>query len=263
MSNICVDVLSLIISQTNNYYCTIVCKDWYNAVLQNSVICKDCNKIVKMYDTDLWVSDDKDSFCHGYYGSLEDYNCLKHMINYTYKFLTKIDRFSTGLILYVIGKCYNREITFMLEQPKAKKMFEFCVNKSENMMLHIIKKYHEGLFYVKNQTEKICLQVVKNNGLALKYVLNQTENICLEAVKNNGLALEYVLNQTENICLEAVKQDGDSLQYVKNQTENICIEAINKRVRYFRYILNPTARMYIHIYKIDSRYCKEMLDNMK
>ena len=241
MSNLCNDVLNLIISYSNNYYCIIVCKDWYNAVLQNSVTCKDCNKIIKMYDTDLWVSDDKDSFCHGYYGSLEDYNCLKHMINYTYKFLTKIDRFSTGLILYVIGKYYNREITFMLEQPKAKKMFEFCVNKSENMMLHIIKKYHEGLFYVKNQTEKICLQVVKNNGLALK----------------------YVLNQTENICLEAVKQDGDSLQYVKNQTENICIEAINKRVRYFRYILNPTARMYIHIYKIDSRYCKEMLDNMK
>jgi hypothetical protein len=96
------DVLNLILSKTDNYYCIGVCKQWYDIIIKNSIICETCNKIVKMYDTVLWISDKSDIVCHGYYGDMDKYKILKRMISYDTRFLTKINRISIGLWLYAV-----------------------------------------------------------------------------------------------------------------------------------------------------------------
>jgi hypothetical protein len=77
---ICDDLLNYIFQYTDNFNITLVCKQWYNIVLKNSVICDSCNKIVKMYDKDLWITDTYDDVCHGYYGTLKSYRILKQTL---------------------------------------------------------------------------------------------------------------------------------------------------------------------------------------
>jgi len=62
--NIPNDVLNLILSYTQYPECTLVCRDWHNLITQNGNICSKCNKITKMYDYDIWHSDDGDKKCH-------------------------------------------------------------------------------------------------------------------------------------------------------------------------------------------------------
>ncbi len=53
---LCDDVLNLILKQSNNCNCAIVCKHWNNLILKSSNVCNTCNKFVKIYDMDLWTS---------------------------------------------------------------------------------------------------------------------------------------------------------------------------------------------------------------
>ena len=257
---LCDDILNLIISQSNNYYCTIVCKDWYNAVLQNSIVCKDCNKIVKMYGTDLWFTDEDDSLCHGYYDNLTKYKKIKEMINFNTKIVYKIDRFSIGLIFYITKNYKNGNI---IDALKQKNMLDFWINNSENTSLMFVRYCGLALEYITDQTEEICIEAVKNNPEALKYVNFQTEKICLEAVKKNGSILKYVNIQTDKICLEAMKYCISSydnpLKYVENQTEEICLEAIKNSPSYncpLEHVKNQTDKICLEAVKKNGKTLK-------
>lgn len=58
------DVLNIILEQSENCYCTIVCKRWYNLIIKKSNTCEVCGKIIKMYTINLWCTVNEDSMCH-------------------------------------------------------------------------------------------------------------------------------------------------------------------------------------------------------
>jgi len=60
---LCDDALNLILKQSENCYCTIVCKKWYDLIIKSSNICSTCNKLIKIYDMKLWI-DENNFVCH-------------------------------------------------------------------------------------------------------------------------------------------------------------------------------------------------------
>jgi len=60
---LCDDALNLILKLSQNCYCAIVCKKWYDLLLLSSNVCLKCNKITKIHDMELWGNDNI-SECH-------------------------------------------------------------------------------------------------------------------------------------------------------------------------------------------------------
>ena len=50
------DILNKIFSHSDNYYCILVCKLWKEIIFNHIQICGNCNKIIKMYDVELWFN---------------------------------------------------------------------------------------------------------------------------------------------------------------------------------------------------------------
>ncbi len=239
------DVLNLIIKNTNNNYCVIVCKKWHNLVMTCSTICNLCNKFVKIYDNTLWKSYNDDKLCHEWNININKYDLLE-TITRNWRSFEKFDNNSEKLCLNVVktnGFCL-KYIKFQSENICLESVKNngyallFVRNQTDNICLEAVKKYGYALQYVHNQTENICLNAVMNKGCALQFVRDQTDKICLAAVTNSGSALQYVHNQTEEICLAAATNNGISLQFCKIQTENICIEAVKNNRRALKYIVD-------------------------
>ena len=262
INDLCYDVLDLIIRNTNNHYCAIVCNKWFNIINDNSIICTTCNKLIKMYDIELWDNYENDYdklIMIGRRCLLNDsqyftkfdadisgqpIQCIReytHFVDAIYYINNELCHIWPPLgdpTLMMVSKHINKYefIESILKDWKSFKNF----TKTEKLCLSAVKLNGFCLKYIIEQTENICLAAVKNNGYALLFVSRQTENICLEAVKTYGLALQYVKVQTENICLEAVKNKGCALQYVHNQTENICLAAVMNNGLALQYVLEQT-----------------------
>lgn len=58
------DIFNLVLVSANNLQCIVVCKKWTQIILQECAICSTCNKITKIYTTDIWSTDDNDVTCH-------------------------------------------------------------------------------------------------------------------------------------------------------------------------------------------------------
>lgn len=44
---------------------SLVCKSWFNIIISKAIICNTCNKIIKIYDIDLYLTDKYCLLCHG------------------------------------------------------------------------------------------------------------------------------------------------------------------------------------------------------
>jgi hypothetical protein len=255
------DIQNIILKESENIYCTIVCKQWQKIILKNSHVCKTCNKITKIYDNVLWITDNDDPFCCGYFGeSLKNYKAIKGILNKNYHFIRKIHQ-SIG-VCYAAVKSNGHALKYIKKQPdivclEAVKNYpcalSYVENQTDEICLAALKKNGKVLRYVKiNQTDEMCLEAVKNNPCALSYVENQTDEICLAALKKNGGVLRYVkINQTDEMCLEAVTQNGLCLQWVKNKTDKIVQAALNENTRAFKFVENQTREMCLEAIRQD------------
>jgi len=245
------DMLNLILSKTDNYYCIGVCKQWYDIIIKNSIICETCNKIVKMYDTVLWITDDNDIVCHGYYGDIKKYKTLKKIIFRDPRFLTKIKRVSIGLWLIAIK---------ISSFP-----YDLIKNINEKWYTHALKYNPKYLQYIKNPTYSMCVDIVNNCFDGLQYVPENFKSyeLCLTAVKKNGSVLKYVPDQfqSKEMGLVAVRDNISYLRYINNPSEELIIEILSDdKVHMFRnfnwpeYIKNPTEDIYIALYNREPVY---------
>ncbi len=194
ISSLCDDILHLIFAMVDNPRCILVCKSWQRTIMLKSHKCSTCNKITKIYNSDLWISDEDDDNdkCHNYCCSIEDFNKLNDVVN---------NLFSNNQKIRTLKKIIR------------------LINNNEYMTFKIIRNDGQLIQYVHEQTEKLCLEAVKQDGNLLVFFNTNTQNdiICLEAVKQNGLALKYVVIQTEQICMEAVKQNPDARQFIHDK----------------------------------------------
>ena len=60
------DIYNYIFSYTIKSSSLFVCKKWYELITNNMVKCMTCNKIIKIYDTELYATDNYYLECHGH-----------------------------------------------------------------------------------------------------------------------------------------------------------------------------------------------------
>lgn len=243
MNNILVDdILNIILKTANNYYCLLVCKKWYTIMVQNSVLCKKCGRILRTCSMALWdliwpygnyshfdvncYCEQKDNFDKFIMLLKKDYNNFQNIKYYCVALYLIAIKHNGHAIKYI--QSYNIHNIVLLE----------AVKKTGSALQHISK--------INQNIPNICLEAIRQNGLALQYILDinqKTPNICLEAVNQNGLALQFVDNQTRNICFTAVRQNGLALQWVKNKTYAICFAAMQQNYSSSKYVENSTSRL--------------------
>lgn len=262
------DILSLIIQYSENYYCILVCKKWYNIIIPNSSKCSKCNKIIQMYNTILWISDNditnntyiiKGAYIKGkYISECEFYDIV----------VPRLDNLCNNATILIDNIChgyYGNFKTYRTHKEILSRNYNYLRNikrQSTGLCLFAIRIDKNAIIHVRNLTEEICLQFIKfyypdlectfsnaktkiedyyvecvtKHGPHLEYIHNQTGKICLNAVmahKCDGQCiLKYVKEEhkTYAVQLEAVKKHSKSLKYIKNKTEEICLEA----VKYYR-----------------------------
>lgn len=215
------EILNIILSQSDNYYCLTVCKLWHEIIMKNSVVCDKCGKVVKSYDNDLWITDILDrNVCHGYYGTLERYRILRDILFKYPKFLSIIKRKSLGLWLQAV-----KYSSFPYDHIK---------NIPKEWYAHAIKINPEYVTYIKNPTYEMYLDGVIYNGNFLKHVPEEhhTNELCLAAIMEDECAISYVKNHSEKLWLDYIKlawhPSDNLLKFVENPTEEICIQAYQK-----------------------------------
>jgi hypothetical protein len=214
------DILNIIMPLSTNQNCFLVCKQWHRVFMSNTHKCSTCNKTIKIYDKELWATDDE--YCHEYNGTTDDYETLKAMIykncNFFKKIPPKLLTHKLCEILIETKMCNPGDV--IPDELKNEKIYCMLVQRNSQYINSIPEHA---------RTENVYLQLVRNSG---QYINNipinkQTYLIQLEAVKNYGCALEYIEEQTEELCLEAVKKSGYALKYAKVLTKSVCIEAVN------------------------------------
>jgi hypothetical protein len=267
MYNLNHDILSIIIPLSTNQNCFLVCKQWYDNFKRNLLRCSTCHKITKIYDKEIWATDD-DEYCHEYKGTTEEYKVLKDMIKFIPYFFNKIPKQTHKLcemainldnnnIQYVRNEFKDNKICFMI----AKLGYIMCIPKevvTEDMYIEVVK-YNGYLFTSIPKTKitpLICLEAVKKSGDILRHINEQTEELCLEAVRQYGRALEYVNHKTYSICMEAIKQNSSAFKYVPNTflTEELCLNVVKKDGCMLKYIPNHLLTEEICILAIKNNF---------
>ena len=83
------DTINYILSFTVMHNCSSVCKKWHQLITNNSIRCTQCNKIIKIYDTELYVTDDYYLECHThpFYKNIYKIHDIKELVR-----ICKIDK---------------------------------------------------------------------------------------------------------------------------------------------------------------------------
>lgn len=234
------DILNVIFQISSNFNNVLTCKHWHKIIIKSSNICPTCNKITKMFNTSLWITDNDDLICHGYYGTKEKYRTLKEMINREPNFLQEIKRQTNGLCLSALTK--NHHAIKLVNHP------------TDKLIMDAVKLNSRCIKYVKNPSYDLCLRVVRTKGICIKYIPEEhkTHELCMMAVNNCPEAIKFIKEPWEDVCIVAVKNNPSLIKYIKNQTEKICIEAINNRLWLTMdtaHITTFTEDIYIALYK--------------
>lgn len=58
------DILDNIFQFVPNIELVLVCKKWYQIIVKKNNVCEKCNKIIKIYDKNIWETDECDVDCH-------------------------------------------------------------------------------------------------------------------------------------------------------------------------------------------------------
>lgn len=241
------DMLSLIYDLTNNYYCTLVCKDFYNIIQQNAIQCQTCNKFIKIFNHVQWITDPKDDeiTCHGYYKNIEYYTMIKRMISLQPKFINVVDRQCYALSLYAI-KCNPLTI-------------QFIKNPNEPLCNIAMNKNIECIKYIKNPTLEWCWKSIQSNPWLLEFIPDNilTDGMVMYCIKKNGLLLQLIPDrQTLDMCWAAVYNNIKAIQYVSeiNQTDELCLYVLGKDYHLFEYIKKPKEEYYCKVFELAPNY---------
>jgi len=184
------DILGLIFNLTSNYYLTLVCKDIFNIIKNNSIQCSKCGKLTKIYNITQWVTDIDDDECHGQYTNKDDIN---------YKTLKMI----------------------LLKYPKIIKDIRPC----KALNVYAIKHHPNAIKYMKQNKELQSL-AVKYNGLALKYITEQDDELCQLAISNTWTAYEYVLDKNVIISMHVFDKNYKMIKHIPEEHR---VEILNQK----------------------------------
>lgn len=241
------DVLGIIFTLTNNYYCALVCKDFYHLIKNNAVICSTCHKFTSIYGHVQWITDETDIYdnkiiCHGYYKNIEYYTMIKRMLTLYPKFFKSIDRQCFALCLHAI-----QSNPLMIKYVKDQSLLtSIAINKNPKCIKYV------------NQTPLLCDMVIEKNPENIKYIQNPSYKMYLKVVQAKGQLLQYVPyeHQTPFVCDQAIKNDIEAFKFVAEQYQShtMCLYVLSKNYQMIHYIKNPKEEYYVEIYKSHPHY---------
>jgi hypothetical protein len=243
------DILGLIIG--NNINLTLVCKDVYQTVLNNSIICPDCHKIIKIYNHVQWLTDSDDDQCHGCHFthfSLDEYKEIKSILTTYPKYLKLLTPYQS-LYKYAIK-----------QHPNAIKY----INQTPELSLFAVQCNNMAIKYIKNQTLELC-QLAIQNPRNFQYIQHKTIEICKQSLSHydniryiNNEILEQIL--TQSIVHQILNSDSSLIEYIplKFQTDEVCEFVIKKDPKLIHYIKYRKEYYYRMLYTRDKNYFNKL-----
>ena len=236
---LCDDALNLILKQSENCYCTIVCKMWYELLLQSSNVCLKCNKFAKIYDMELW-DNDNDYICHTNplfikINTQNEYimdnygKCLLSVFD-TFKDITKSVCITIDKLDLLINFNNSNDMTFAtLHAPKTlgyykpQEYFKLDVNDFYESI-----KIGDNIPNDKNNTQRICLNIY--NGTKCYFENNDKNNHYL-TVKTEYFNPEYLKVthlKSLNLCNDCPYHINKRIDSNKNFTDNLKTDILSR-----------------------------------
>ena len=276
------DIFNLVMKYANNYHSIIVCKKWYDIIIKNCVICSTCKKIVKMYETDLWTSDndiedmlyikkgniyqrDNDrtfiiptSYDHSLDYKNDDGDVSNKCNNITRAIDTichghyeDIEQYRFTKQMLSVNYNYLRNIE---RQTTGVCLFAIRVNK--NAVLHI-KNFNQEIYlhYIDFYHPEIYVNMEHNLDEKVEFAKQLIEKLYIEKITWKSEWIKYIHNQTEKIQLEVVSNYWYAIKYIINPSEAVCMQALVDDERVMEYVntSNFTTDDYLKVIKINWR----------
>lgn len=166
------DILNYIFGQTDTPYIVTfssVCKLWYHIIAQQYIKCSTCNKIIKIYNTKLYETDDYCLLCHGHFLLTDTHQILNYRIGDAKIFHTVIKLLNISNHSYISIKMSG-------DMSIIQRSMDTCIeiNMSKNANTLNTFTYHEPTIYfnakqfssnISNESETIILSVYGKNTL--------------------------------------------------------------------------------------------------
>jgi hypothetical protein len=185
--NLINDTLNIIFRYSHNKNCILVCKLWYDIILQNSIKCKYCNKFTKIYDDDVKIIDDK--ICHSPYDTI-----VRLPISSFKYLLSKIIR-NIGMNVDVQISCSKDKLIIIGKINHTCIESDYSIsnnikhkNKIDNKFPEIISgTYPLKTIYsqIKDVTKCVVKLRMKNNGPLNIYYVDEYEEMEIELHNKN------------------------------------------------------------------------------
>jgi hypothetical protein len=131
---------------------------------------------------------------------------------------------------YKTEKICKAVLTFHPEYIK------FIDNPTEEVSLHLVKRYAIRLADIANPSENVCIAAITKNPDVIRFVKNPTEEMCLIAVNGDAKAINYIKNPSNDVCIAAINKDPSRIIDIKNLTEEMCLIAVKQDPYVIRYV---------------------------
>jgi hypothetical protein len=249
MDTLNTDILNIIIPLSNNPHCLLVCKLWHKLTLQNSYVCKTCNKIVKVYDKEIWAYDKEDEYCHEYKGKLKDYRTFKKMVVYDVEYFKLLEN-PPKKICEILVENNIDTIKYVRDEFKTKKI---CLM----LATHLSNNYYSKFIPPNMLTEELCYEMIKVDGFNFEIIPEHlcTDELCWKAVQlKRNSAFRFLKNKTVENCTEAVKLHESNIKHVPDElkTLEMCFIAIRYSTQFISYIPHHLQTDELCVYIIDN-----------
>lgn len=236
----------------------LVSKKWMKSIEEYSEVCQDCGKIVRVFSRQLWVGCEDDTYCHAYYGTVEDYIAMKEIIKMSSKVFEKMTHKSKELCYYAtqFNNCAYHVPPHLIDERIAIRMMTKCSEiavynripkHSRTHQLHVamLNICSYNIQYI-DQTLELCIyvsiQLGRNGGDTFKYFKFQTDEICIQALEYSLSNIRYINDINSNI-VEAYKRivakknlHFDDIRYAKKQNDELCIAALEHNLFNIQFI---------------------------
>ncbi len=230
------DVLNLILSFTQNPECVLVCKKWYNIIIKNAKLCSKCNKITKMYDYDIWQTDDDDLVCHMHALHKDTYKILdveitnilplKNLFEKMIKLMPKMSafiHFTTNIYNHIAIYTIEKRHEF-IDETSSVKFFNDFIGKKKNIVVEINVFELYNFINTFDNNEIFLFSINNKNNLEIK-IKNSIDKFTATPV------IDPINSCFVDCTFEIEQHDFIMACYnIKDDTENVEVRCYNNKI---------------------------------
>ena len=212
-------------------------------------------------------------------------------------YVNNLVNFNADMIKYIKIQTYDACRTAITVDKNLFKYIKQNNEKYNDLCLHLVSLYEDGLKFIQNQTEELILHAVKDHPISVIYIdkkiqsyelyleivkLNKsvlqyihpeykTNELLFTAIMSNGKAVKYIEDVTDEMIYYLIHNDPECIKYVKNLSKEHCEILLDINPYYAKYISNPPLSAKDNMIKVNSMYAvlfdnsteEELIDAVK